>query len=405
MKLHKNLALGIISGLEAILAENLNANDVVRRLLKSNSSWGSRDRKTVAKILYDIIRWKRLYLGIVDLEGKNNNDSHWGLIACWMVLNDHQLPDWEVFSKFKADGFKEKHDALIKIRKYKQAIPDWLDEKGVEAFGEAFWEKEINTLNEPAKLVVRVNRLKTTPEKLKYSLHEKYGFNTKGVSELPDALEFESHQSLINTVEYREGHFEIQDGNSQMIAPWLQPKAGELYFDCCAGAGGKSLHLANLTHDKSQIIAFDIFSSKLVELKRRADRNGIKSIKTYFVNDENKIDKFSAKGNGVLIDAPCSGLGVLKRNPDAKWLMNPNRMKEIQVQQKKILQNYSKLVMPGGKLVYATCSIFPEENRMQVDNFLTSESGKDFTLAADKTYFSQESGYDGFYAALMVKKM
>lgn len=405
MKLHKNLALGIIYGLEAILAENYNGNKVVKRLLKSKSSWGSRDRKIVAKILYDVIRWKRLYLGILELEGKNNTNSHWGLIACWMVLNDYQLPDWDVFSKFNADGFKEKYDTLIKIRKYKQSIPDWLDEKGVDAFGEAFWEKEINTLNEPAKLVIRVNRLKTTPEKLKYSLQEEYGFNTKGVYKLPDALEFESHQSLINTTEYREGYFEIQDGNSQMIAPWLQPKAGGVYFDCCAGAGGKSLHLANLANDKVQIIAFDIFSSKLLELKRRADRNEIKSIKTYLINEENKIDKYIAKGNGVLIDAPCSGLGVLKRNPDAKWLMNPNRMREIQVQQKKILQSYSKLVMHGGRLVYSTCSIFPEENRVQVDDFLNSKSGKDFNLVSDKTYFSQESGYDGFYAALMIKKM
>ena len=141
-------------------------------------------------------------------------------------------------------------------------------------------------------------------------------------------------------------------------------------MDACAGAGGKSLHLADLTKDSAKIVALDIFPAKLDELQKRCYRNNIQSVRTINVENEKILQTLEPDIDGVLIDAPCSGLGVLKRNPDAKWNMSPERLTEILKTQEKILQTYAPLVKKGGKLVYATCSILPAENKLQVDKFL-----------------------------------
>ena len=173
--------------------------------------------------------------------------------------------------------------------------------------------------------------------------------------------------------------------------------------DTCAGAGGKALHLASLMENKGQIIALDIYENKLHELKRRAKRDGAFNIETRAIESTKVIKKLYDKADRVLIDAPCSGLGVLKRNPDAKWKLQPEFIDKIKVTQQEILQQYSRIVKPGGQLVYATCSILPSENKKQVDIFLTSESGKEFTFVKDKKVSAHKSGFDGFYMALLQK--
>lgn len=403
MKLHRNIALGIVAGLESSLFEKRPAAEVIKKLLKSNRGWGSRDRRIIAQVFYDVIRQKRLFQALTGTE--NSNKDLWSLVACWMVLNNFTLPDWEEFKAVNTDSVKFKVSILTQQRKYKYSIPDWLDKMGMAAFGEAAWEKEIASLNTPAAMIVRVNTLKTSVEKIKDTLKKKYQIITHNIPDYPNALIFEKKQSLQDIKEYREGFFEVQDANSQKVAPWLKAQSGKYYIDACAGAGGKSLHLANLTADNAQILALDIYPAKLDELRKRCYRNGIQSVQTASVENEKVLNGIEKMADGILIDAPCSGLGVLKRNPDAKWNITPERLEEILEVQKNILQTYAPMVKKGGTLVYATCSILPLENQLQVSHFLGSELGDLFELEKEHTYFSHETGFDGFYCARMIRKM
>jgi len=177
----------------------------------------------------------------------------------------------------------------------------------------------------------------------------------------------------------------------------LDVKPGMKVVDTCAGAGGKTLHLSALMENKGQVIAMDIYESKLRKLKVRARRNGAHNISMKHIDSTKVIKKFHDKADRVLIDAPCSGLGVIRRNP-AEFLDN------IRAVQQDVLQRYSKMVKSGGKLVYATCSVLPTENQKQVEFFLNSEAGKDFSFVKDDKILSHKNGFDGFYMALLEKK-
>ena len=176
-------------------------------------------------------------------------------------------------------------------------------------------------------------------------------------------------------------------------------------IDACAGAGGKSLHIASLMENKGQVVSMDIYENKLNELKRRARRNGIHNIETRTIDSTKVIKKLLEKADKVLIDSPCTGLGVLRRNPDAKWKMNPDFLEEIKVTQSEILDSYSRMVKPGGDLVYATCSILPSENEKQVKAFLKRDAGENFTFVKDEKILPSSSGFDGFYMALLKKNI
>jgi 16S rRNA (cytosine967-C5)-methyltransferase len=174
--------------------------------------------------------------------------------------------------------------------------------------------------------------------------------------------------------------------------------------DTCAGAGGKTLHLSALMENKGQIIAMDIYESKLRKLKARAKRNKAHNIDMRVIDSTKPIKKLHGKADRILIDAPCSGLGVIRRNPDSKWKLQPEFIDNIKKVQQEILQSYSKMLKPGGKMVYATCSILPSENQNQIHTFLTSDAGKNFTLVSDKKILAHISGFDGFYMALLETK-
>jgi 16S rRNA (cytosine967-C5)-methyltransferase len=175
--------------------------------------------------------------------------------------------------------------------------------------------------------------------------------------------------------------------------------------DTCAGAGGKTLHLAALMENKGQIIATDIYGNKLKELKRRAKRAGAHNIDPRAIDSTKVIKKLYGTADRVLIDSPCSGLGVLSRNPDAKWKLQPEFIDRLIKTQAEIIETYSRIVKPGGKMVYATCSVLPSENEKQVENFLkNTEEGKKFKLVKEQKILSSETGFDGFYMALLEKK-
>jgi 16S rRNA (cytosine967-C5)-methyltransferase len=169
MRLHRNVALGILLGLENVLIKKRSASEVLKKLLRSNRSWGGKDRRTIGKIFYDIIRQKLFFEALTS----TTENNHWPLLGCWMVLNEHQLPDWEEFENMNPTSLLAKAAVLSQQRRYRYSIPEWMDKMGVESMGEALWEKEMASLNTPAELVIRVNTLKLTVPKLKSILEKK----------------------------------------------------------------------------------------------------------------------------------------------------------------------------------------------------------------------------------------
>ncbi|WP_417290060.1 RsmB/NOP family class I SAM-dependent RNA methyltransferase [Corallibacter sp.] len=403
MRLHRNLCFATIDGLTQIFNEGQYADKVIQQLLKRDKRWGSRDRAFVAETTYDIVRWKRLYAEIADVKEPFNRDNLWRMFAVWATLKGIKLPDWKYFDNTPSRKIKGRFDELSKIRKIKESLPDWLDELGEKELGNDIWTKEISALNEQADVILRVNTLKTTKEKLQGELFD-LGIETEFLKDYPNALKLKERANVFSTEAFKNGLFEVQDASSQLVADFLDIKPGMRVVDTCAGAGGKTLHLASLMENKGQIIAMDIYANKLKELKRRAKRNGAHNIEPRHIDSTKVIKKLYDKADRVLIDAPCSGTGVLRRNPDAKWKLEASFLEKIKQTQQDILQQYSRMVKPGGKLVYATCSVLPSENQKQVDKFLTSESGKDFTFVKDKKVLAHESGFDGFYMALLEKK-
>lgn len=401
MRLHRNLCFATIDGLLLIFNEGKYADKVVQTLLKRDKRWGSRDRGFVAETTYDIVRWKRLYAEIADVKEPFSRDDIWRMFAVWATLKGIKLPDWKYFEGTPLRKIKGRFDELSKTRRIKQSIPDWMDELGVKELGDKVWSKEIEALNQQAQVILRVNTLKTTKEKLKAELFD-LDVETLEDKNYPDALILKERGNVFTTDMFKKGHFEVQDASSQLVAPFLEVKPGMRVVDTCAGAGGKTLHLATMMENKGQIIALDIYDHKLKELKRRAKRNGAHNIEPRHIESTKVIKKLYDKADAVLIDAPCSGLGVLRRNPGSKWKLQPEFLDRIRATQAEILSTYSRMVKSGGQLVYATCSVLPSENQEQVQKFL--DSNEDFTLAKEKKVLSYESGFDGFYMALLKRK-
>lgn len=405
MRLHRNLVDAVVDGFLQINNDGLYADKVIERLLKRDKRWGSKDRAFIAETLYELIRYKRLYTEIAQEKVPFTVQSTRRVFAVWAVLRGITLPEW-YFEGTPERRIKGRFDALSKERAVRESVPDWLDALGVKELGEEVWTRELHALNQQAQVVLRVNTLKTDKAALQAQL-SKEGYETAPLEGLPDALQLEKRANVFLSEAFKQGLFELQDAASQRVAPLLlgdwTPTQGSLKVaDCCAGAGGKTLHLASLMGGKGKIVAMDIYQQKLDELSRRAKRNGAFNIETrpveakYLKRQRGSFDK-------VLIDAPCSGLGVLRRNPDTKWKLTPEFLDQIRSTQAQILEQYSQLVKDGGQLVYATCSVLPSENQQQVQRFLQSPAGQRFTLVEEHQIWATE-GYDGFYMALISDK-
>jgi 16S rRNA (cytosine967-C5)-methyltransferase len=393
----------VIDSIRDIFNEGEYAGKAVEKALKRDKRWGSRDRKFVAETIYEIVRWKRLYAEIANVKEPYDRPNLWRMFSVWCVLKGIPLPDWNQIEPTPTRRIKGKFDELSKIRKYRESVPDWIDELCTKELGEDLWTKELAALNKQADVVLRVNTLNITRENLIKTLEKESIFAEK-LPNHPDAVKLIERANVFKTDAFKKGYFEVQDASSQLVAEYLDVKPGMKVIDTCAGAGGKTLHLSALMQNKGQIIAMDIYESKLRKLKVRAKRNKAHNIDLRVIDSTKPIKKLHNKADRVLIDAPCSGLGVLRRNPDSKWKLQPEFVDNIKETQQQVLQQYSKMVKQGGKLVYATCSVLPSENQQQVEFFLASEAGKDFTFIKDKKVLASESGYDGFYMALLEKK-
>src|SRR5690606_6641604 len=260
-----------------------------------------------------------------------------------------------------------------------------------------------DTLNQQAKVIIRVNTLKITREDLVKRLNDE-GIETYAPKGYKDALVLAKRHNMFRSPTFKEGLFEIQDASSQRVAAALEVAPGMRVIDACAGAGGKSLHLAALMENKGRILSMDVEDWKLKNTKLRARRAGVSIIEPKVIEGNKTIKRLKETADRLLLDVPCSGLGVLKRNPDTKWKLTPESIDKVVAVQQEIIQNYSSLLKPGGIMVYATCSILPIENQDQVTAFLESERGQNFELLEDQKVLAHESGFDGFYIAKLKKK-
>ncbi|MCA6381084.1 MAG: RsmB/NOP family class I SAM-dependent RNA methyltransferase [Cytophagales bacterium] len=392
MKLYRNLCEAVVSGLELIFTEKKYADKVIEKILKSNPKWGARDRRFIAETIYDIVRWYRLF---IELTGADEDD-YWKLLAVWCLWNKVDFPDWAELKGVNRKKILENYEQLKTNRKIRESIPDWLDELGVKELGTK-WEKELEALNEEAKVVLRVNTIKISRLELQKQLLELENISTDAPTDFPDALLLEERQNIFTRQQFKDGLFEVQDGGSQLIAPFLQVKPGMRVIDACAGAGGKTLHLAALMQNKGRIIALDTEEWKLDELKKRGRRAGVANVETRLIESSKTIKRLENSADRLLLDVPCSGLGVLKRNPDAKWKMSLDFIEQVKELQQRILADYSSMVKTGGEMVYSTCSLFPPENEKQVETFLKNQS-ENFELLNQKTVLPSE-GFDGFFMA------
>ena len=397
--IHRNLLIGIHDALEETFFQDKKyADKVLERLLKAHKKWGSADRQVVSEIFYDIVRWKKrleYYMG----EGTKPSNIY-NLILAYLLWKKVKYKKFDEFDGIKTGGILSKLDKkTFPTKAIEHSVPDWLAGLFEKELG-AKWEKEMSALNEQAPVILRANSLKISAENLVEILKEE-GVNSFVLRGYPDAVQLEEKKNVFLTSAFKEGFFEVQDASSQKIAELLDVKEGMRVVDACAGAGGKTLHIAALMKNKGQIIALDIYEWKLAELKRRAKRAGAFNIETRFIDDNKVIKRLHNTADRLLIDAPCSGLGVLKRNPDSKWKIDENFINRIKTEQENILQNYSKILKKGGKMVYATCSILPSENGEQVRKFLAENT--EFVLMKEENIMPSD-GYDGFYMALIERK-
>ena len=398
-KLFPNQAEAIANSLYAILEEKKRASRVLERCVEDHPKWGARDRNLLYNACFEIIRWKRKYNYIAGLE--EQDFSPWPFIKTWCFLNDYNLPDWK---EMDCPPYKTKEELnAIKFPStaVAQSYPDWLFDRGKEELKHQ-WEKEAAASNQKAGIALRVNRLLASPNKIAQSLKDNYQLETEIKDGFPDALFLSKGRKLNKNPLFKKGYFEIQDANSQTIAPFSKVAPGMKVIDLCAGAGGKTLHLAALMHNKGKLKAFDIEANKLRELDGRVKRAKVKIVQSRTLPPSSSMDQLNQWADRVLIDAPCSGLGTLKRNPEVKWSLTQEQLTDLLQAQRDLMLKGAAMVGPGGALIYATCSLLPSENQDQTAWFL--DQSPHFRLDEEKIHLPSESAFDGFYMARLVKE-
>ncbi|MDY5904020.1 MAG: class I SAM-dependent methyltransferase [Succinivibrio sp.] len=337
-----------------------------------------------------------LFAFVSNLKRPSDFERHVGrLTFSYCAYKDWPLPELEGEEGFDRRGLKKRIAQANDEPLYKEGCPLWLQELGSSEL-KGKWDEQRQALGQESKRFIRTNTLKGTREELAHLLSEE-GVVTKPVAGVPLALEVTSNSALFRTKAFKEGRFEQQDAGSQMIGAFVDAKPGQRVVDTCAGAGGKTLQLAASMAGKGVIIAMDTESWKLEDLKKRAKRAGAFNIETRLIDSTKVVKRMAGTADTVLIDAPCSGTGVIRRMPDSKWRDGREHYKELISLQQDILTRYSNIAKVGGFVIYSTCSIMPSENEKQIETFLKAHEGQ-FELVEDK-HVLPSSGFDGFYMA------
>lgn len=339
---------------------------------RNHKALGSKDRAYVAETAWDIIRW----LGLID--------AHLTSPYTWEKrLTVHQSLDRE------AKSFPE-HTRL--------SFPKFLYDLLCESWGEAKAQEICRISNTQAPLTIRANLLKTTRAELLKSWMNKY--DVAPCFQSPTGIKFAKREPVISIDEFKKGFFEIQDEGSQIVANLVDVKPGQHVLDFCCGAGGKTLAFAPAMQNQGQVYLHDIRPYVLDEAKLRLRRAGIQNAQ-FLLPSSPQLKKLKKKCDWALVDAPCTGTGTLRRNPDIKWRLDEETLPRLIGQQRTIFEQALSYLKPGGKIVYATCSVLKPENQEQVEHFIKTYG---LTLCGEPLQiFPVEGEMDGFFGAVLSK--
>lgn len=394
-KIHRPLVLVIGQGLYDIFDSGYYADKVIERLFKNSPRLGSRDRRFVAESIYEVVRFFRRYhflIGEIPLKTPEDYLKIWAVYA----FEKYQFKN-DDFVTFDEKLYNEKIKKLKLLPAIESSWPDWIYERVTGELSLEEGQRLLGALNHQAPVDIRLNSLKCKADGLVQSLSQE-GIEIVPIEGVPNGFQLKERKNVFSSEAFKKGWFEVQDRASQKVSPLLDPQPGQRVCDACAGAGGKSLHLSALMGNKGRVLSMDIYNHKLEELQKRARRSGASIIETRHIESSKVIKRQIENFDKVLLDVPCSGLGVVRRNPDTKWKLTPERLSELIELQAHILSSYSRLVKPGGTLVYATCSILPSENEKQVEKFMDQNSSQ---WTWESSWWSRlNSGEgDGFFAA------
>ena len=390
---YPNLLAAVADGLDEVFNRGYYADRVVAQLLKRDKRWGSRDRAFIAETVYNCVRWWRLLAFVAESEMPE------AIVSAYWAWHYGEALDVPGFPFVHAGEVERRLRRAEGRRALLQSIPDWIDARGEAELAER-WPETLRALNEPASVYLRANTLKTERDALLEDLSTQ-GFELVRDPRGDQALRVLKRRNLWATAAFKAGHFEVQDIASQQVAPALEVAPGMTVVDACAGAGGKTLHLAALMRNRGRLIALDTSARKLAELKKRARRAGVDNLDIRHIDSTKVVKRLRGKADRVLLDVPCTGLGVLRRNPDAKWKLKASFLEEVLTWQRDILDRYTAIAKPDGLVAYATCSILPSESEEQVSAFAKTHG--EWRIRDERRY-SPVDDYDGFYVAKLVRE-
>ena len=356
--------------LGSVLSFRQPADGVLSRHFREHRRLGQRDRAFIAEGVYGVVRrlrWLRRLAG--------HHATPRQLLLTWLVRGEGMSLRrlHEVLKPPEREWLAEIRSRLITDETLGERcdMPDWLVERLLPTFGEAGLLSLARSLNRPAPLDLRINPLRADRTSVREALAAD-GLLADECRYSPLALRLGQKPALARHPLFVEGKIEVQDEGSQLLAMLVAPRRGELVVDFCAGAGGKTLHLGALMKNTGRLYAYDVSERRLARLKPRLSRAGLSNVHPVVIAGENdaRIKRLAGKADRVLVDAPCSGLGTLRRNPDLKWRNTPQSIAELVDKQAAILAAAARLPKPGGRLIYATCSLLREENDAIVDAFL-----------------------------------
>jgi 16S rRNA (cytosine967-C5)-methyltransferase len=355
--------------LQRILSEKIPADRQMEGYFRTHRDMGVRDRGFVAETVYGCLRERRWLEHIAD------SALLLDVVAAYLLTHGYSARALEE-TGFRGDarGMVERARTLDKATlpfSIQANMPDWLAQRLRAQFGEAESLALALALNQPAPVDMRVNTIKARRDEVRARLTQE-GFACEITPWSPSGLRRHDRAPIFKTLCFKEGLFEVQDEGSQLLALMLEPRRQEMVVDFCAGAGGKTLHIGALMANTGTVYAFDVLAKRLERLKPRLRRAGLNNVRMVTISHERdaRVQRLKGKIDRVLVDAPCSGTGTLRRNPDIKW--RDINLAELTDTQQRILAAAAELLKPGGRLVYATCSLLKEENEDIVEKFLAA---------------------------------
>ena len=347
---------------------------IVSKFFRDNRGLGPRERATLSETVYAVLRKKLLFDHFAP-SGSGSKERRLAILGFFgprdflkSALTDTEKNWLDQCDKIEVANLMERH---------RHNLPEWLVQPLKEQLGDEFWPL-VQSLNQPAGFDLRVNALKDKRADVQKELAAA-GVQSKPTPYSPLGLRVQGKPDLSKLECFKRGAFEVQDEGSQLLALLLDAKRGEMVVDFCAGAGGKTLAIGAAMRSTGRLYAFDTSAHRLEALKPRLARSGLSNVHPAAIAHErdDRVKRLAGKIDRVLVDSPCSGLGTLKRNPDLKWRQSLKSVEEMAKTQAAILQSAARLVKPGGRLVYATCSLLPQENEAIASAF--SASSGDFT--------------------------